>query len=235
VAAEAPFLTYRFTLSDGSVREFPVRLDPSTLVALPRERTDYPEWTRLSSNRCTNCPLPEGSRQNCPAAESVVDVVEAFKASRSTEQVSVEILTQARTFSKRVSLAEGVSALLGVLMPTSGCPVLARLKPNVLTHLPFATVQETVYRTLAMYLFAQFFVEKRGGRADWKLSEFAGFIEDVRAVNRHFCQRFYQVCLKDVNVNALCHLDCFAELTSGATKRVERMASIEKLFDAFAP
>ncbi|HAH06950.1 MAG TPA: hypothetical protein DCM05_10555 [Elusimicrobia bacterium] len=233
MAADAPFLTYRFILADGSVREFPVRLDPSTLKAPPLARAMIPAWARLANHRCPNCPLQEAEHPYCPAALSVIDIVEAFRDSRSTEQATVEVLTQARAFSKRVSLADGVSALLGVLMPTSGCPVLAKLRPNVLTHLPFATVQETIYRTLTMYLLAQFFAAKRGKKPDWTLDEFGLLIEDVRLVNKNFCQRFYEACLKDVNVNALCHLDCFAELTAGAAKRHERLAAIEKLFEAF--
>ncbi|MBI5243170.1 MAG: hypothetical protein HY922_05710 [Elusimicrobia bacterium] len=235
MADEAALLTYRFTLKDGSVREFPVRLDPTTLDALPKERPSWPEWTRLSANRCPVCPLKESAHPNCLAAMNVIEVVEAFKDCLSTEEAFVEVFTKTRAFSKRASLAEGVSALMGVLMPTSGCPVLAKLKPNVLTHLPFATVQETIFRTLAMYLLAQFFIDRRGGRADWKLEELGKLIEDVRIVNKNFCERFYQACLKDVNVNALVHLDCFAGLSaSAAQKGVDRLSPIEKLFDAYA-
>ncbi|MBI4677624.1 MAG: hypothetical protein HY748_08575 [Elusimicrobia bacterium] len=234
MADSGAFLTYRFTLDDGKAMEFPVRLDPETLDAAPQERPSYPEWTLLSSCRCPNCPLPEGPDRRCPAAERVVDIVGAFKDSASTEVALVEVVRDARRFSKRTTLAEGVSALLGVIMPTSGCPILGKLKPNVLTHIPFSTIQETIFRTLALYLFAQFLIQRRGGRPDWKIEGLAGLIEDIHTVNRHFSDRFFQCCLKDVNVNALVHLDSFAELTAMATQRSERrLDELEKLFSAY--
>ncbi|MFA6317694.1 MAG: hypothetical protein WC943_09780 [Elusimicrobiota bacterium] len=230
----APFLVYRFTLKDGRVREFPVRLDPETLTAAPKPRKAYPEWTLLSFCKCPNCPLPEGPTARCPAAEHVIDIVEAFKDSASTEIALVEVLRDNRVFSKRTTLAEGASALIGVIMPTSGCPVLGKLKPNVLTHLPFATINETVFRTLALYLFAQFFIQRKGGKPDWKLERLKDLVEDVHTVNRCFSDRFFQICLKDVNVNAVVHLDSFAELTSMAAQRSERrLDQLQKLFAAF--
>ncbi|MBI5622173.1 MAG: hypothetical protein HY924_00195 [Elusimicrobia bacterium] len=233
---EAPFLVYRFTLQNGSVREFPVRLDPQTLALVPQPRRGRPEWTLLSFCRCPNCPLPEAPDARCPAAVSVTDIVESFKESASTEIALVEVVREGRTTSKRTTLAEGVSALIGVIMPCSGCPVLAKLRPNVLTHLPFASIQETVYRTLALYLFAQFFVQRRGGKPDWKLAGLAALVEDVHTVNRCFSDRFFKICLKDVNVNAVVHLDSFAELTAMATQRSERrLEELQKLFTAFEP
>ncbi|MBI5210829.1 MAG: hypothetical protein HY927_12735 [Elusimicrobia bacterium] len=234
MAASDVFLTYRFTMDDGVVREFPVRLDCVTLDALPRERTVYPSWTRLSVCQCPNCPFQEETRPRCPVAENVIDIVDAFQDSLSTETALVEVVRETRTLSRRTSLAEGASALLGVLMPTSGCPILGKLKPNVLTHLPFATIQETIFRTLSMYLLAQFFIQRRGGRPDWGIENIGPWIEDVHLVNRHFCKRFFRACLKDVNVNALVHLDSLAELTALAAKKAApRLDQLEKLFDSY--
>ena len=37
-------------------------------------------------------------------------------------------------------------------MALSGCPVLEQLKPMARFHLPFASVEETIYRAASMYL-----------------------------------------------------------------------------------
>jgi hypothetical protein len=116
-------------------------------------------------------------------------------------------------------------------MPTGGCPILGMLRPNVLTHLPFATIDETVFRTLAMYLLAQFFVTQRGGKGDWTLSHIEQFLDDIHLINRHFSERLSSTCLKDANVNAVSRLDVFAYLTDGAARR--KGGGLSSLFDDY--
>ena len=234
MADPARAFLYRFTFQDGSLREFPVDLDPGTLRARPRPRSSYPDWTKLSFCRCPNCPFPVDSRPRCPTAESVLDVVEAFQDRRSYETALVEIVTPARTTQKRATLSEGVSALLGLLMATGGCPILGLLRPNVLTHLPFASIDETAFRTLAMYLLAQFFVSQRGGKGDWTLARIGEFLEEVHLVNRHFSERLGSTCLKDANLNAVSRLDAFAHLTDRVARG--KGGDLVPLFDDyFAP
>jgi hypothetical protein len=227
-------ITYRFTLDDGSVRDFPVYLDRPTLHAIPQMRDSWPDWTRLTFMQCPNCPLNEEQSPRCPIAAQVVDLVDAFKNLFSTEQAKVDIVGEVRTLSKRASLSEGVSSLLGIYMTTSGCPIMDKMRPNVRTHLPFATIDETIFRTLAMYMLAQHFVARRGGQGDWTLARFGEMIEDVRIVNRAFCGRLSHTTLKDVNINAVVRLDCFAELTTHVVeKQTARLGEIEQLFDAY--
>ncbi|MFA6002879.1 MAG: hypothetical protein WC881_02305 [Elusimicrobiota bacterium] len=227
---------YRFRRDDGTTREFPVRLEPRSMKAMPQTRPSYPEWTRLSFCQCSNCPWKEAAHPRCPVAESMLAVTEAFKDASSTESVRVEIAGPLRTFSKTTSLAEGVSALLGVLMPSSGCPVLGRFRPNVLTHLPFANVEETIFRTTAMYLLGQLFIARRGGRADWDLKSLPAMLDATHAVNQNMVLRLRQACLKDANLNALIRLDDLASLTANAAKRITaRLGDLEELFDAYLP
>ncbi|HAM35428.1 MAG TPA: hypothetical protein DEB40_05220 [Elusimicrobia bacterium] len=231
-----PSLLYRFTLQDGSTREFPVNFDSTTLKVRPRERSDYPAWTCLSFCRCPNCPLDESRHPLCPTAQSVMDIVDVFQNSVSTEPVIVDIISQRRTFQKRTTLTDGVSALMGVLMPTSGCPVLGLLRPNVLTHLPFASPEETAFRTLAMYLLAQYFVSRNGKAGDWDLKGIDAMIENVHLVNRHFAQRLKNICPKDVNLNAIVRLDTLASLTVHTAKKMtQQLDVLEPMFDCYLP
>jgi len=153
---------YKFTLSDGNIKEFDVELDGETLSLISKKKRSYPEWTRLPYHKCPNCPLSDAQNPQCPIAANLVDLVEFFKDSISHEEVDVEITMETRRYVKRTSLQIGISSLIGIYMVTSGCPVMDKLRPMVKTHLPFATREETMYRVLSMYLLAQYFLSKEG-------------------------------------------------------------------------
>lgn len=223
---------YRFSMPDGKVKEFKLRLDGATLRLESPPGGAMPEWTRLSHRQCPNCPLSEDRHPRCPVAVNLVEVIEFFKDLRSSEQVGVEIVSDARAYFKRVPIAVGISALIGITMVTSGCPILDKLKPMVRTHLPFATLEETLYRMVGMYMLLQHFRAKRGEEPDWELKGFLALVEDIRKVNKSFCERLYSVCRADSNLNALVHLDCFVDSSAFQIER-KGLAGIEKLFDAY--
>jgi len=225
---------YRFTLPDGSVKEFAFQLDGTTLGFIHEPRAAYPEWARLSYSQCPNCPLKEDTHPNCPVAANLVEVVDFFQGAVSSDTVDLEIINETRTVTKRTSMSNGVSAIQGVINVTSGCPVLDRMRPMLRTHLPFSSIEETMYRTLTMYLMAQYFRHRRGLSADWDMDKLLDIFEDIRVVNRAFCQRLYAACTKDANVNALIHLDSFVELTNFALlKKKDRLDRLETLFTAY--
>jgi hypothetical protein len=236
VALDTLQILYRFTLSDGRVKEVQLLLDRLTLGLHSRPGGEWPAWTRLSFNQCPNCPLKEPRHPRCPVAENLAGIVEEFKEFNSTTKALIEIFTETRTISREATLAEGLSSLMGIIMPTSGCPVLDKLRPNVLQHLPFATAEETLFRTYAMYLFAQFLAARRGAAPDWDLLRFREMIEGVCTVNRTFCERLYGTCIKDVHVNAVVRLNCFAEIAIGAlSPRSKRLDDLSKAFSAHLP
>jgi hypothetical protein len=225
---------YRFTLPDGSIKEFRFALQGDTLALVRQPRAEYPEWTRLSYSQCPNCPLKESESPLCPIAANLTDVVDFFQGAVSSDTITLEIVSDTRSVTKRTSMANGVSALIGVVNVSSGCPVLDKLRPMLRTHLPFSSIEETMYRTLTMYLMAQYFRQRRGLEADWNLEKLLDIFEDIRVVNRAFCQRLYAACTKDANVNALIHLDSFVELTNFALlKKKDRLDRLERSFEAF--
>jgi len=214
-------ITYKFTLPDGQTKEFQVNLDPETLALKREERADLPEWTQLTHQQCPNCPLKPADSPRCPTAVALVDVIDSFKDSLSSVVADVEIVTEARTYKKHAPLSAGVSGLIGLVMSTSGCPILDKLKPMVREHLPFATLKESLYRFLSMYTLAQFLKgwKGKGQGPDLEMKGLMAFLEDLRTVNRAFCSRLYAVCRKDASLNALVHLDCFADNTQFFLKR----------------
>lgn len=225
-------ILYRFTLADGPVKEFRIELAENTLTLTSPPRKEYPDWTRLSFHQCPNCPLTEEASPRCPIAVNLMDVIDCFKDSISHEPAQVEISTRERTYRKQTALANGISSLVGIVMVTSGCPVMDKLKPMVKTHLPFASGEETVYRVLSMYLLAQFFLYKNGKTPDWDMKDLVKMYEGVRRVNTHFCKRLSATRIQDASLNAIIHLDCFADRTT-FTLEEKQLEELERLFEAY--
>ncbi len=142
------------------------------------------------------------------------------------------VQTPQRTYMKHTSLQEALNSLIGIYMPTSGCPVLERLKPMVLFHLPFATLEETNFRMMSMYLFAQYFIFKEGGKPDWEFKNLITMYNDIRIINKNFCNKLTKIQIKDASINALITLDCFAFSVSYSID-TDKHKKLKQLFTAY--
>jgi len=202
---------YQFNFGNNKVKEFTINIDSKTLRYVNHQK-DFPKWTELKCNKCPNCPLDDKEHTHCPAATAVSETIEFFRDTLSTDKGTVTIKSASRNYSKDVTITDGVSAMMGLVMASSGCPILGRLKPLVRQHLPFATQEETAYRSLGMYLLSQSFLSKKGEEPDWKLENFAKLYEEINIVNKAFCDRLRQSHIEDASLNALVKLDCFAQL-----------------------
>jgi hypothetical protein len=206
---------YRLKFDDGTERTFLIQLDPQTLAILRPEPGPLPEWTDLQFCQCSNCTLDPAVHPQCPVAASMVDLVDCFKDCVSHEAVEVTVQTAQRGYFLRTSVQNALSSITGIYMTTAGCPIMDRLRPMVETHLPFATQEETTYRTVSMYLFAQFALERHEQKADWGMSRLMEFLREVGKVNMAFCERLNSIPHRgDAHVNALTILDSLASLTS---------------------
>jgi hypothetical protein len=107
-----------------------------------------------------------------------------------------------------------------------------KLRPMVYTHLPFSSLEETLYRAASMYLLAQYFRAQEGKTPDWKLEDFTKIYEDIATVNQHFTKRILSINPRDASLNALVGLDCFA--SAAAFSSIEdTMREYEPLFGAY--
>jgi hypothetical protein len=211
--AECFAIRYTFSLPE-STREFIVQLRRDTLALIPAPRASYPDWVALSHHQCGNCPLQPERHPHCPVAASIVDVVEYFQDLWSFEEIEVEIAVGPRTVRMRSAVQNALSGLTGVYMVTSGCPILDQLRPMVYSHLPFGSLEETMYRALAMYSLAQVLRHRKGLPAEWDLSGLAKIYEEVGVVNRSFHHRLPVKGTKEAGRNAVISLDCYAQYTS---------------------
>ncbi|MBI2345625.1 MAG: hypothetical protein HYV03_01775 [Deltaproteobacteria bacterium] len=220
---------YQFRSADGASKQFVVILDPETLAYIPMTKPPYPEWTKLAHSSCPNCPLNRRRHAHCPAAVSAIDLVEAFKGAVSYEEAEVIVTAPEREYRKRTSLQKGLAGLLGLCMVTSGCPVLAWLRPMARFHLPFASIEETEYRTVTMYLLGQYFRWKKGARPRWDLKGLVEQYQIISEVNRHFVKRLRAAVREDAGLNALIHLDNFAQAIPFAINK-KALAQLRQLF-----
>jgi len=202
---------YKFIFDNGGEKEFNIELDSVSLNIIQTGDKACPEWTKLDYFKCPNCTLDERQHESCPVAVNIVDVIDSFSNFVSSEPVEVIVTADDRKYIKKVTLQQGVSSLIGIYMVTSGCPIFEKLKPMVRFHLPFATIEETKYRAISMYLLAQYFLYQHGSQPDWDLKKLAEAYENVRVVNESFCKRLRAIEAKDANLNAIVLLDVFAE------------------------
>lgn len=225
-------IIYSFLFKDGSKKDFKINLDRETLGIVPRE--DHlcpPVWTRLERNRCSLCPIDERTHVYCPIARNLSGISKEFGDRYAHDAVTVTVLTEERTYSKETTIQEGLGGIIGIIMATSGCPVMEYLKPMARFHLPFASLTETIFRITSVYLISQLFVKKKGGEPDWNLDEIGQMYSQIGQLNRDFARRLSEAAKKDANVNALVNLDCFAAMVPMASE--ETLAEIKKYYTAY--
>lgn len=209
---ESITIHYQFVFPDGETTAFSLDLDRNDLRLAPPDGEEPPPWTALDNQQCPDCPFTVVSTPQCPIARNLARVVACFDQRFSYQSVSVTVVTEARSYHKETTLQEGLSALLGIVMVTSGCPPMGQLKPLVRFHLPFATLEETTFRTISLHLITQLLRQQRGLPAAFDLDGLNGIYAGVAAVNNHFAKRLRTAAQKDANLNALVNLDCFTTL-----------------------
>ncbi len=222
--------SYTFRLPDGTERHFEVRLDGDTLASVPAKDVPKPAWTKLKYFQCANCPLGD-EVEHCPVAVNLAAVVETFKDAVSFEDTTVEVETEERAYEKKTTLQKGLSSIIGIYMVTSNCPVMDQLRPMVRFHLPFASMDETIYRVVAMYLVAQYFRMRKGKTPDWKLEHLTDIYREVAKVNEGMTERLRHASTEDANVNALTILSTQGGMVPMYLE--DSLAEMEHLFRGF--
>ncbi len=205
-------IEYELTLDTGAVHRFRIDPDRPTTAAAPGEET--PEWTRLDFHQCSNCPLAVEESPHCPVALDVREIAERFAELISFQRARVRVITPSREYTTECSIETGLASLLGVVMASSGCPHLSRLRPLARFHLPFYTVEETVFRTVGYYLVLQYFAARRGEEPDFSLTGLRDLYEELQVVNRYFKKRLSSASTQDANLNAIASLFALSSLVA---------------------
>lgn len=214
-------IQYRFDLEQETLH---YEVDVDRTFDLKQERPDVPRWAALGHNQCPNCPLSVKDCAYCPAAVDLVQVVTDFQQLPAVEEAKVKVVTPEREYFKQTTLEEGLRSLMGLIMATSACPILHKLKPNARNHLPFASQDEFIIRSTALYLLRQYFNYREGKRPDWDLQGLISINEELGTLNQAFWQRIHEACESDSNLKALLS---FLNLSSSMSYSLE--AQLQKI------
>ena len=204
-------IRYNFKF-DGPRQEIvDVALDARNLTVVRNIDNDLPAWTKLEFNQCPHCPLDRKLHPACPVAAILVDIVRRFDKILSYDPVDLEIITAERTVSQHTTAQRGISSLIGLLFPASGCPHTAFFRPMVRFHLPMANKQETLFRAVGMYLLAQYFIGKDGYIGDPELHGLTQIYKNLNILNIHVAERLRNATQTDSSLNAIIILDVFTQ------------------------
>jgi hypothetical protein len=235
VTNETINIAYQFRCADGDKLEssLQIELNAATLEALHPPNQTPPDWTRLEVHQCRVCPLSNDSCTHCPAALAFVSILDEFGPLLSFTEVDVTVVTRERTITAATSVQRALSSLVGLSMATSGCPILARFKPMARFHLPLATREETMFRSVGAYLLGQYFLKQRGKVPDLNLSGLRETYDLIHEVNVGLANRLRVIPAGDAHLNALVILDLFAHALPYSID--EGLAELEHMFEAFMP
>jgi hypothetical protein len=207
-------INYTFELPDGTRQPFSLALDAQTMDPVDALPAALPEWTHLPFHQCAHCPLSADQSPHCPLAARLAPLVERFEL----------------VLSKRTTAQQGISALMGLVSATSGCPHTAFLKPMARFHLPFASADETAFRAAAMYMLSQYFALRENRAVDMHLQGLQEHYKALQALNRHLAERIRSATRQDAPVNALIVLDQFAKEVNYEIE--DQLENIRSLFSA---
>jgi hypothetical protein len=219
------WIEYRFDFEGKRTDlEFLVLLNRTNLIALPPEDSNEHEWTLLDFNKCSFCPLSSHEVRNCPIAFNLSGLAQKFSEMVSYDQALITVNVEERTYLKRDTIQQGARSLLGIYMASSGCPYMEILKPMVRFHLPFASLEESIYRHVTSYLLNQYFDYLNGKRPDIDLEELRREQDHVDQVNRGIIKRLQGISRNDANRNALVILNTLGTMVKmGIEEKLEQL------------
>jgi hypothetical protein len=207
---------YEFYLENGERHVFQISLNRRFTPEI--DQAEHPQWTKLCYRQCKNCPLTEQQFSHCPAAVDLEEIITRFSQIISFSKVDITVRTPEREYHQRCDAQQGLYSILGLVMATSECPILSQLRPLANFHLPFATPEETIFRTVGAYMVKQYLIQEAGGTPDFRLHGLTQLYQDLVVLNTSFVDRIRVASEKDANLNAVIRLDSFSLLVLFAIK-----------------
>jgi hypothetical protein len=224
-------IQYCFKLAKDKKEIFQVLLDAENLELIHTTTGDPPQWTELTFHQCPICPFSINDKTSCPLALNLFDIVKCCNTIISYDEIFVEVTTKERYISQITTAQRGLSSLIGLVIATSGCPHTVFFKPMARFHLPLASKEETIYRATSMYLLAQYFIKKNGGKPDFQLHGLKKIYKNIQQVNKSIIERLKIATKTDSSINAMIILDAFAKTIPSAIE--ESLKEIRYLYTPY--
>lgn len=220
-------IRYSFKLGKEVTETFDLRLDAQTLELKTDSPEVLPAWTNLDFHQCPHCPLDIEFFPNCPVAVNLVNILDRFDSLFSYNHTHLIVTTKNRMVSQVTTVQEAVGSLLGLVMAGSNCPHTVYLRPMARFHLPLASSQETLFRSVTTYLLGQYFLKKDGKNFDYELKGLKEIYNRVHLVNSFIAERLRADAKTDSILNAIVQLDINAQnLTNGIEDSLEDLRPI---------
>lgn len=222
-------IQYKFVLKDGMQHSISVDLERS--LREPAEPAPGapppPDWTALEFRKCLNCPLKVEDSPRCPAALDLAPTIKAFAKIISHETAEVVVQTPFRVVGKECQVQDALSSVVALVMATSACPILGKMRGLANTHLPFSTIDETLFRSIGAYLIRQLIVQRQGGEPDWDLKGLKAHYVELEILNHSFKKRIDAAAEQDATINAVSALGV---LSTGVGFSIdEQLTDLERL------
>lgn len=195
--------SYNITFADGEEVHIPVTIDPHSIVSDLDLEDLPPEWTRRDYVEDPDyAALPHAGGLYCPIALRLVKPLALFGNRMSIERVRAVVRTPERDYVKECDLQTVLGSLFGLLMATSGSPAMAVFRPMARFHLPFASLQESLYRVASMLLLQRYFTHGERG-VSLALEDVREIYRRTEVINRNMIQRLRVYTEKDSTLNAM--------------------------------
>lgn len=225
-------IRYHFIFDNEQTIDYEIKLDSETCESIIPERTDIPFWCRLDYINCPDCIQQSTGFDHCPLAVKSIDLINLFRNAVSHDIVDVVVETDERNYSKsQIPVQRALGSILGIIMVTSGCEDLDKLRPMVRFHLPFASIEETIYRATSMYQLAQYLRTKHGFEPDLDMGGLIKTYKKIHRINVNFVKRLQKATEQDANLNAVVILDTFSQMVPLEIQ--ESLDDFEKLFSPY--
>ncbi len=202
---------YNFIFPDGQRKIFKITLDQKAHYCNDGA-SPWPDWTRLRHQQCPHCLLQEEQSPHCPIAVNIADLVASFQDIASYRDCTVSCVSADRIVSKKTIVQDGLSSIMGIIMATSGCPTLDILRPMAWFHLPFASVDESLFRSASTYLLRQYFEVQIGKQPDYALGKIKEHYGKIEMVNHGMLERIRNATVLDADRNAIVILNSLAQI-----------------------
>ncbi len=205
------YIEYNFSFDTGRVLHYRI---PFQRENQPPVRDEHTEWTQLTYHQCANCPLNPHEHTFCPVAVDAQEIILGFREVLSYREGDVRVSTPDREYFRRCDAQTGLRSLIGFVMATSRCPILEPLRGMAHFHLPFASLDEIVYRATSSYLLIQYYRYKDGQSPDLNLEGLKTQYQEIQTLNYHFLQRIRAASEGDASLDVLATLFSISALFS---------------------
>ncbi len=225
-------IQYTLIFPDGNKKSLELHMRNDSLAPVGWLPSIPPKWSELECHKCPNCPLKEDKHPFCPAALSLNKLVEEARGMDLLETVKLQVITSGRAVIQNTTLQKALGSFIGLLMATSDCPHASFFRPLAKYHYPLASEKETMFRSVTMFLLAQYFRQKNGQTAECGLEDLHQIYRELEQVNTALVGRLKESGDQVVS-QCMKEWDVFSGMFS---LRVEELLKeLEPLFAAYVP